>query len=290
MTINKRYRTDYSSDRYAASRLDIGGNPFFNTHPDTQALLLDLFPGAVAAYSLRKLRNDYYGAAIRVRRSSDDAEQDIGFDGIHLDTASLLSFCGVGDGYVTTRYDQSGNGYDATQSTASAQMRIVSSGALEVDVNGNPALFSNGAQHSYLVATHAAIPQPWSVLNVSQYDRTTATIAWSSSPLCFNGYYDALKPLSLYAGKYLNRGTIATGRYVLFSVANGTSSTYSENGTAVTGDAGTNAIGANTLQLSGQGTSRELLGLDQEMIYWSGDLSANRTTVEADVNAYWGVY
>ena len=257
---------------------------------ESTPLLLDTYTGAAAAYSLRKLRTDYSGSAIRVRRSSDSAEQDIGFDGIHLDTASLLSFCGVGDGYVTTRYDQSGNGCDATQSSANAQMRIVSSGALEVDVNGNPALFSNGAQHSYLVATHAAIPQPWSVLNVSQYDRTTATIAWSSSPLCFNGYYDASRPLSLYAGAYLNRGTIATGRYVLFSVANGASSTYSENGTVVTGDAGTNAIGANTLQLSGQGTSRELDGLDQEIIYWSGDLSANRAAIEADVNAYWSVY
>ena len=43
-------------------------------------LLLDTYPNAAVAYSLRKLRTAYTGAAIRVRRSSDNAEQDIGFN------------------------------------------------------------------------------------------------------------------------------------------------------------------------------------------------------------------
>ena len=55
--------------------------------------LLDLFPNAAAAYSLRKLRAAYSGAAVRVRRSSDNTEQDIAFDANgNLDTSSLLSF------------------------------------------------------------------------------------------------------------------------------------------------------------------------------------------------------
>jgi len=44
------------------------------------SLLLDLYPGATVAYSLRKLRTAYSGSAIRVRRSSDNTEQDFGFD------------------------------------------------------------------------------------------------------------------------------------------------------------------------------------------------------------------
>ncbi len=61
-------------------------------------LLLDLYPNASAAYSLRKLRNAYSGSAIKVRRSSDNAEQDIGFDvNGYLDTTALLSFVGVDD-------------------------------------------------------------------------------------------------------------------------------------------------------------------------------------------------
>ena len=59
--------------------------------------LLDLFPNASAAYSLRKLRAAYSGSAVRVRRSSDNTEQDIGFTAQgELDTASLLSFVNSG--------------------------------------------------------------------------------------------------------------------------------------------------------------------------------------------------
>ena len=52
--------------------------------------LLDLYGGAAAAYSLRKLKTGAT-ASIRVRRSSDNQETDIGFsaDGT-LDTTTLL--------------------------------------------------------------------------------------------------------------------------------------------------------------------------------------------------------
>ena len=83
------------------------------------SLLLDLYPSAAAAYSVRLLRTAYTGSAIRVRRSSDNAEQNIGFTALgNLDESSLTSFCSGTDGFVTTWYDQSGNGRNATQSTA----------------------------------------------------------------------------------------------------------------------------------------------------------------------------
>jgi hypothetical protein len=59
-----------------------------------EPLLLDTYPNAAASYSFRKLSNSYAGSSIRVRRSSDNAEQDIGFVGRNLDTTSLASFAG----------------------------------------------------------------------------------------------------------------------------------------------------------------------------------------------------
>jgi hypothetical protein len=100
--------------------------------------LLDQYTAAVG-FSLRKLRTAYSGSAIRVRRSSDSAEQDIGFSGNTLDTASLLSFCGAGDGFVTTWYDQVGSN-NATQTTAGNQPQIVSSGSLIVSETNKPAI------------------------------------------------------------------------------------------------------------------------------------------------------
>lgn len=58
------------------------------------SLLLDTYTNAAVAYSLRKLRTAYTGSAIRVRRSVDNAEQDIGFSGNDLDTQTMLDFVG----------------------------------------------------------------------------------------------------------------------------------------------------------------------------------------------------
>ncbi len=100
--------------------------------PSPQVYILDSY-SASAAFSVRKLRSAYSGSALRVRRSSDNIEQDIGFTGVNLDTASLLSFVGTGgtdNGFVTTWYDQTGNGLDIAQGVAVNQPKIVNAGAL----------------------------------------------------------------------------------------------------------------------------------------------------------------
>jgi hypothetical protein len=57
--------------------------------------LLDMYPNAAVAYSLRKLRDGYSGYAIKVRRSFDSEVQDIGFKSSgDLDTTSLNNFFG----------------------------------------------------------------------------------------------------------------------------------------------------------------------------------------------------
>ena len=103
---------------------------------------LDTVTGAAAAYSLRKLRTAYAGSAIRVRRSSDNAEADIGFTTAgDLDTVALLAHCGAGNGFVTTWYDQTTNTRNAIQATAANQPRMVNAGVVET-VSGRPAIFT----------------------------------------------------------------------------------------------------------------------------------------------------
>ena len=112
--------------------------------------LLDVYPNAAAAYSLRKLRTLYAGSAIRVRRT-DLTESDIGFNALgNLDTTALLSFTGTGasdNGFVTTWYDQSGNAINATQTTALNQPQIVSSGSVLLQ-NGKPSAKFDGVNDS----------------------------------------------------------------------------------------------------------------------------------------------
>jgi hypothetical protein len=90
--------------------------------------LLDSFPTAAAAYSLRLLRTGYTGNCIQVRRASDNTTQNIGFVANYLDTASLKTFCSGTDCFVATWYDQSTNSNNATQTTNGRQPRIVNSG------------------------------------------------------------------------------------------------------------------------------------------------------------------
>jgi len=112
-----------------------------------QSGLLDTYTGAVAGYSLRKISSTATNS-LRVRRSSDNAETDIGFaeDG-NLDNAALLAFVGTGgtdNGYVTTWYDQSGNSRNATQTSATAQPQIVSAGNI-ITVNGYQVIKYDGS-------------------------------------------------------------------------------------------------------------------------------------------------
>ena len=73
---------------------------FMKTEAVAESLLLDLFPNANVAVSVRKLRTAYTGSCMKVRRSTDNATLDIGFSGNYLDTSSLLSFIGANTGYV----------------------------------------------------------------------------------------------------------------------------------------------------------------------------------------------
>lgn len=89
----------------------------------------DAIPNIVAAYGMRRLRSAYTGSILRLRRSSDNVESDIGYDGSgHLDTAAVATFIGAGSGYIVNWYDQSGNGYAAAQVTAANQPLYVASG------------------------------------------------------------------------------------------------------------------------------------------------------------------
>jgi Alpha-L-arabinofuranosidase B, catalytic len=116
------WQTDLASER-ANARANI--NNYYLVY---QTLLLDLYPTALLGYSFRKLRRNYTGAAVRLRRSSDNAEFDIGFDGDDFDTAGAASFLSGSNGFIVTWYDQSGNGYNMTQATAGSQPAYAASG------------------------------------------------------------------------------------------------------------------------------------------------------------------
>jgi len=104
--------------------------------------LLDTYNGAAAAYSLRKLRNAYAGSAIRVRRSSDNTSQDIGFDANgNLDTTSMLNFVGANtDGTMTADLlaESTANNYHTLYNATSLSFAVGTSWNVSVYVKKGP--------------------------------------------------------------------------------------------------------------------------------------------------------
>jgi len=117
-----------------------------STYPNFQGLL-DLYPGAAAAYSLRALSTGWLaGDVVEVREDTGQTTQS--FTAAQILNGDLVAFCGVGDGFVSTWYDQSGNGNDATQITTTSQPKIVDAGALILDASGNQTIKFDGIDDS----------------------------------------------------------------------------------------------------------------------------------------------
>jgi Alpha-L-arabinofuranosidase B, catalytic len=108
--------------------------------PSFVGVLDSVSPAPAFAVSVRRLSSTYFGALLRVRRSSDNAELDIGCDASgNMDVSALLTFTGASSGFAVVWYDQSGNGLDAVQATAGLQPKIVNAGSV-VYVMSRPAL------------------------------------------------------------------------------------------------------------------------------------------------------
>jgi len=88
--------------------------------------------GLLAAWSVwRRLFASYTGALLRVRRSTDNVEMDIGYTVAgFLDVTALLAFLGGASGYVHVIYAQDGSGLDYVQDVTGYQRQIVNAGTL----------------------------------------------------------------------------------------------------------------------------------------------------------------
>jgi hypothetical protein len=107
------------------------GPPEVFVPPVVGNLLLDTYINSLTAYSTVKISSSYLGNLLRVRRSSDNQELDIPYNGSNvLDETILASFVGANDAYVTKWYDQSGNGFDQSQVQALYQPKIVNAGTI----------------------------------------------------------------------------------------------------------------------------------------------------------------
>lgn len=260
-------------------------------------LLLDMYTSSAVAYSLRKLRTAYTGASIRVRRSSDNAEQDINFVGNDLDTASLLTFCGAGNGFVTTWYDQSGNINHSTQSTAVNQAQIVSSGALILDSVTNK-ITTTWSNDRYNLTSGISTNTQYLSISMQR------VVNSNDSMIHLGNSSSTITPMYLFGTGgfvYTVRSAMSTlfthsstssllGRNILTGLKNASNLKVAYINGVVLPFTSTEAPAVGTLNTFGQLSTLYTLGQYQEYIYWNSEQSANRTGIETNINTYWNAY
>lgn len=244
------------------------------TLPKSRSLLLDSYP-AKAAYSLFKLSSSYTGAAVNVRRSSDNTTLDIGFDGADLDIAALEDFCLNTDGYVTTWYDITGNGYNATQTLAASQPQIVSSGSIitefgkvAIDFDGNDdwlnANMTNSEYSQLFVVKNTIHDSSVSFSGAAglfdnRYDTTTDDITFSG--------FDGLFVVDNQNIKGYRNGIDETGSAISFTQLFNRLYFGSINGSS--------SFGEGTMQL---------------IVLYDNDQSSNKTEIEKIINKHYNIY
>jgi|688.fasta_scaffold438156_3 hypothetical protein len=270
------------------------------------ALLLDTYPSAAAAYSVRKLRTAYTGSAIRVRRT-DLTEQDIGFSGGNLDTAALLSFTGTGaldNGFITTWYDQSGNAQNATQTTAVSQPIIVSAGVLltqnskpTIKYDGTNDFLSGSAISNFVTAStfsNIAVFNPIS-LATNTADMENNDCVWMDGIGYVGEYFKSTSGGQLVGAIYTASQKLAlvaitanTQNTSFITLVSNNISISKNNGAFVTSAAGAIANVTNGLTIAKNNVYAEMNC--QELIWYKTDQTANVSGINGNVNSYYGIY
>ena len=275
----------------------------------TGTLLLDLYPGAAAAYSLRQLRTAYEGPAIKVRREVDNALLTIGFVDGNLDTASLLAFAAGTNGYVSvdTWYDQSENSPNTrnlTQVASNKMPQIVVNNVLVVDASGNPA-FSSENVSGFNFQTPSVNLFPGST---DAYSVFTTNVMSSDTSSQYFVLYGTTAP---YPFRWVKTGTnsraqnyATDGSFSLPLVGIETDTHYVQSyiRTPSTAQVFANSVGG--AELTGLNppvtdqsnilyysfSSLSLKAKTQEFIIYPSNQSANRRAIETNTNNYYSIY
>ena len=246
-------------------------------------LLLDTYSGAAAAYSLRSLSLAYGGSVVRVRRSSDNTEQD--FTAAQVTDGTLTTFCGAGNGFVQTWYDQSGNGRNATQTTTANQPQIVSSGALLTE-GAKPTLSFAGSPVVLTLTNSILTAQPFTSFAVYTATANLSPVFGGTA----NGATFARRGTGeyiIFAGTVLATGVHPSTRQLATALFNGASSLgWWQSIQILSGSAGSNTV----VDLIGGNTNDCLTGNIQELIFYSSDQSSNRVAIETSINAHYSIF
>tara|TARA_Y100001963_G_scaffold20445_1_gene26145 strand:+ start:143 stop:1066 length:924 start_codon:yes stop_codon:yes gene_type:complete len=265
---------------------------FLGTTSGESYLLDDYGTDIGGAYSFRLLSSTYTGNCIRVRRSSDNAETDIGFSGNYLDETALLAHTGTGgsdDGFITKWYDQSGafvgtpsgiNDGDLAQSNTSYQPRIVNNGVI---VKGGGLVKAGDRSRNNLANPQASgSGNGWITGWGNTQDLAIFCVAYPTDTNAYDAWFGCATSGSIERGCIGITSSGSAPRYLTLRTQDGTSYIKLTGTTPITYD--TFALGTAVLKDSPATTSLALNGVSQgtltnwtnesfRSLYWPGGAS-----------------
>jgi hypothetical protein len=312
-------------------RIGIGIPTFRSTGggaPPAPSLLLDDYPDAAAAYSLRQLRTAYTGPAItlKVLDGGANPEHQIFFDGSgELDTTQIQQLCGPFAGVVAQWYDQSGNNRHASQTNILSMPKIyqvVEGSGSVINVNSKPAIqFTNTNANCLNISSNfwtytgdstvfhtsinrnSSLNQFGSVISYFENPFTSLGLQWQQFPnsttqACTDFY--APGGMSTSGTQSVNTQYLATFQWQNWS-------THKTNGNTIIAINGLNqsltAYGSNPSSWANNGVTKigrfnnttthdaNFLGDIQEIVIYTSALSgANMDGAESNINTYYGIY
>jgi len=260
--------------------------------------MLDVYLGATAAFSLRTLKTALsQSPVVRVRRSSDNAEQN--FTANEILDSTLLTFCGAGNGFVTTWFDQSGNENNATQPTAGEQPRIVTNGQLETD-GGKPTI-RFGVVASSLLTPDITPEANCAFFAVTRHTNPTSNWSWFVGEKYVSPLFIGKKNGSSIAHVAFAGGTGASDLPGTDMVAKSVS--YWQQGTGISKyrfnnnpisalpvDGSRFNVGFIIGRRGFSGNSEIWYGPIQELIYYPTSQLAVHSAIMNNINSYYNVY
>lgn len=247
-------------------------------------LLLDVYTGAAAAYSLRKIAAATTNV-VEIRRSSDNALQD--FTSTEITNGTLTTFTGSGDGFVSTWYDQSGNGNDLTQLTTSLQPKLVSAGVVITD-NGKPSIQFDSSGLLYLNMT-TALSNIRSVFYTLNPEINGSS--WQQFMLGSTTYVDYHAGPSQEWLYLAGNPQITGGDNKINGVTTDLLNTTRALNQTLVSMIHTSSTGrADNISKDRAITGRGWLGKMQELVIYPTDESTNQVGIRNNINAHYSIY
>ena len=275
-----------------------------------------LFGVPAIGVSVRKL-NSVLTNSIRVRRSSNNNELSIAFDGTlpdaNINESDLTTFVGANNGFVPRWIDQQTTNNDLVQTTASNQLTLVSSGTI-IRSNGIAAL-QGGEYRGFKIDNNIALGSNiWLFFTLDVSDTEPAQVLYENT----SNYNDNNGALIIYitggnlilsqrtdtssGGGYCQVSLpLSTGRQVLtINVRSGqTAANFARvwiNGVAQTmtvSSLGTqnsvSFINTDSYVFSRTGNAFGFRGKSQEFLLYNADKASQRAAMETNMKIHYGI-